>query len=99
MSTATSEKLTDPISEITIDEEKRKRIRNLFKSFCEIDNAIEPFREQRRDLRNSYIENDWLTNDEFSLAKKAYTALKSNINLDDVQIFIEIGKEGFPKND
>lgn len=84
------------LSEISINEEKEERIRNLFKSFRELDACIEPYQEQKKELRSSYVENKWLTNEEFSIAKKAYNALKHKTNLSDVQIFAEIGKSEMP---
>lgn len=81
------------LSNIIVDEEKKKRVLNLFKSLKEIDRCIEPFKEQRKELRMSYVEQKWLTKEEFSLAKKAYASLKSGTNLDDVKLFAEIGQE------
>lgn len=84
------------INGMVIDEEKKQRILNLFKSFKEIDACIEPFREQRKDLRASYIEEGWLTKDEYKLVQKAYRALKQNENLDEIKEMAQLGSSEVP---
>lgn len=78
---------------ISITEEKKKYVLQLIKSFKAIDSAILPYQEQRKELRKEYIENDWLTNDEISMVKKAYNAVKSQLDLDDLSSMVEIAKE------
>ena len=78
---------------IAIDDDKKKRIENLVKSFREIDSAILPFREQRTDLKKSCIENGWLTKEEFTLVKKAYNALKNKVDMDDLSTIVEIARK------
>ena len=46
--------------------------------------------------RREYIENEWLTNDEISLVKKAYNAVKTKVDLEDLSSFMEIVKEEVP---
>jgi len=81
---------------VAITEEKKKHILNLIKSFKAIDSAILPYQEQRKDLRREYIENEWLTNEEISLVKKAYNAVKTKVDLEDLSSFMEIVKEEVP---
>ena len=59
---------------VTLTEEKKKKIVDLIKSLREIEACIEPYQEQRKELRTSYIDNNWLSNDEFSLVKKVIEA-------------------------
>tara|TARA_Y100001938_G_C8101510_1_gene442121 strand:+ start:14868 stop:15119 length:252 start_codon:yes stop_codon:yes gene_type:complete len=80
---------------IAITEEKKKHVLKLIKSYKSIDSAILPYQEQRKDLRKEYIENDWLTNEEISMVKKAYNAVKTQVDLDDLSSFVDIVKEGF----
>jgi|TARA_R110002020_G_scaffold409912_4_gene619698 hypothetical protein len=81
---------------IAITEEKKKRVADLIKSFRAIDGAIQPYQDQRRELRTEYIQNQWLTNQEISLVKKAYNAVKSKTDLDDLGTFMEIVKKEIP---
>jgi hypothetical protein len=77
---------------IAITEEKKKHVVRLIKSFKAIDSAILPYQEQKKELRKEYIENDWLTNDEISMVKKAYNAVKNQLDLDDLSSMMEIAK-------
>lgn len=81
---------------IAITEEKKKRVLDLIKSYRAIDGAIEPYREQKKELRTEYIQNQWLTNEEISLVKKAYNAVKTKVDIDDLSSFIDIVKEEIP---
>lgn len=81
---------------LALTEEKKKNMEKLVKSFKELDAAILPFQEQRKDLKNHYVENDWLTEEEFALVKKAYNTLKRKVNLDDLSIVIEAVKGVMP---
>ena len=78
---------------IAITEEKKKHVLRLIKSYKAIDSAILPYQEQRKELRKEFIENDWLNNDEVSLVKKEYNAVKSKVDLDDLSSFMEIVKQ------
>lgn len=78
---------------ISITPEKKKHVLRLIKSYKAIDSAILPYQEQRKELRKEYIENEWLTNEEISLTKKAYNAVKSQLDLDDLSSLVEIAKE------
>jgi len=48
---------------------------------------MEPFKEYRRDLKKSFVENNWLSRDEVRMAVKAYRMLKI---YDDFDKFTEI---------
>tara|TARA_R100001510_G_C7585332_1_gene156860 strand:- start:555 stop:830 length:276 start_codon:yes stop_codon:yes gene_type:complete len=61
---------------------KEEHLANYIKTFVAIEDAIEPFKEQRKDLRESYSENGWLSKDEMRLAVKAYRLYKSETDMD-----------------
>jgi predicted nuclease with TOPRIM domain len=81
---------------IAITEEKKKHVINLIKSYRAIDGAIQPYQDQRKELRTEYIENQWLSNNEISLVKKAYNAVKTKVDLDDLSSFMDIVKSEIP---
>ena len=64
--------------------EKELMLVEYIKSLKALEDAMEPFKDQRRDLKKSYQENGWLTRDEISLAVKAYRLMKSGDDLDDL---------------
>ena len=54
------------------------------RSLKEIEDAMEPYKEHRRELRNDYRRQGWLTRDEMSIAVKAYRLMKGEVDLDDL---------------
>ena len=61
---------------------KEEHLANYIKTFVAIEDAMEPFKEQRKDLRESYDENGWLTKQEMRLAVKAYRRYKSETDME-----------------
>jgi len=77
--------------EITTEE----RIRGYIRSVAAIETAMEPFKDQKRDLRESYHENGWLSKEEMRLAVKAYRLLKSDTDMDQLtDFFNNLKKQG-----
>ena len=63
---------------------KEQHMINFVKSFVAIEEAMEPFKDQRRDLRESYNENSWLSKEEMRLAVKAYRLLKQDTDIQEL---------------
>jgi len=61
---------------------KEEHLSNYIKTFVALEDAMEPFKEQRKDLRESYSENGWLTKEEMRLAVKAYRLYKSETDME-----------------
>ena len=61
---------------------KEEHLANYIKTFVAIEDAMEPFKEQRKDLRESYSENGWLSKEEMRLAVKAYRLVKSDTDME-----------------
>ena len=66
------------------EKEKESHIVNFVKSFVALEDAMEPYKEQKRDLRASYTENNWLSKQEMSLAIKAYRLVKSETDIEEL---------------
>ena len=47
------------------------------KSLHALEEAIEPYKEQKKELRKEYIDNDWLTREDLWAAVKAYRIYKA----------------------
>jgi hypothetical protein len=45
---------------------------------------MEPYKEQKRELRAEFRENGWLNTDEIRAAVKAYRLFKDNVDIDEV---------------
>tara|TARA_B100000676_G_C18041341_1_gene825156 strand:+ start:475 stop:720 length:246 start_codon:yes stop_codon:yes gene_type:complete len=73
------------MSEIKIDQ----HIENYIKSVAALEEAQEPFKEQRRDLRKEYEDNGWLSKDQQRLAVKAYRLIKDEEDMEQLLDFYE----------
>jgi len=65
-------------------EEKQKYVKEYIRSLNAIEEAMEPYKEQKRELRTEFRENRWLTTDEIRAAVKAFRLFKGKINIDEV---------------
>jgi len=74
---------------------KEEHVKNYIKSFAAIEEAIEPFKDQKRDLRSSYDENSWLTKEEQRMAVKAYRLMKSDTDIEQLTEYFNKLKRTF----
>jgi len=68
----------------TTNEERKRYVKEYIRSLNAIEEAMEPYRDQKRDLRGEFRENGWLNTDEIRAAVKAYRLYKGKINIDEV---------------
>jgi len=61
---------------------KADHISDFVRAQAEVEACIQPFKEDLKDLKRSYVENDWLTKEEIKLAVKAFRLLKDDTNFD-----------------
>jgi len=54
------------------EQETAKYIDSYIKSVAAIEEAIEPYKDQKRDLRSEYDEQGWLSKDEQKMAVRAW---------------------------
>ena len=66
------------------NEEKKQYVKEYIRSLAEIERCIEPYQEQKRELRSEFRTNGWLNTDEIRAAVKAYRLFKGNFNIDEV---------------
>ena len=63
------------------------------KSLKAIEEAIEPYAEQKRELRKDFKEQGWLTKEEISMTVKAYRMMKNEVDIEQfVNIFDSLSK-------
>jgi len=72
------------------DVEKENRIVDYIKSLSALETEMEPYKEQKRDLKQNYVENGWLSKEEISAAVKAYRLMKSEVDLEQMRDFFEL---------
>mgnify|MGYP000542293034 FL=1 len=66
------------------NEERKRYVKEYIRSLVAIEEAMEPYKEQKRDLRVEFKENGWLNTDEIRAAVKAYRLFRGKINIDEV---------------
>jgi|TARA_B100000282_G_scaffold52259_1_gene33482 hypothetical protein len=59
-------------------------VKEYIRSLVAIEEAMEPYKEQKRELRAEFRENGWLSTDEIRAAVKAYRLFKDNVDIDEV---------------
>jgi hypothetical protein len=68
----------------TTNEERKRYVKEYIRSLAAIEECIEPYKEQKRELRSEFRENGWLNTDEIRAAVKAYRLYKGKVNIDEV---------------
>ena len=69
--------------------EKERHITTFIKSLAAVEDAMEPFKDQKRDLRQNYVDNGWLTKEEMRMAVRAYRLMKSDTDMDQLLDFVD----------
>ena len=70
-----------------VRDEKTEKMIEYIKSLKAIEDAIEPYAEQKRELRKDFKEQGWLTKEEISTTVKAYRMMKNDVDLEQ---FVEL---------
>ena len=65
-------------------QEKQRYVKEYIRSLAAIEEAMEPYKEQRRELRTEFRENGWLHTDEIRAAVKAYRLFKGKFDIDEI---------------
>tara|TARA_R110000823_G_scaffold270296_2_gene389934 strand:- start:126 stop:413 length:288 start_codon:yes stop_codon:yes gene_type:complete len=80
-----------PENEIAIVEEVRdertEKMIEYIRSLKTIEEAMEPYKDQKRELKADFKRQGWLTGDEISMTVKAYRMMKTDV---DMEQFVEI---------
>ena len=66
------------------NEQKKQYVKEYIRSLRAIEDCIEPYQEQKRELRAEFRQNGWLNTDEIRAAVKAYRLFKGKVNIDEV---------------
>ena len=83
----------------TSTEEKKRYVLEYIRSLVAIEEASEPYKEQKRELRTEYREQGWLNTDEIRAAVKAYRLFKGKVDIEDVyDNFKMLSGEGTPED-
>jgi len=63
---------------------KEEKMVEYVRSLATLEDAMEPYKEQKRELKKEFKDNGWLTGDEISMTVKAYRMMKTeNFDFDE----------------
>ena len=68
----------------TTQTEKKQYVKEYIRSLKAIEDCIEPYQEQKRELRSEFRENGWLNTDEIRAAVKAYRLDKHKYDREEI---------------
>jgi hypothetical protein len=60
---------------------KEEHISDYIESLKAIEDAMEPYKEQKRELKKEYLEKKWLSKEDISLSVRALRLLKDDIDI------------------
>ena len=80
------------------DKQKQQYVKEYIRSLKAIEAAMEPYKEQRRELRSEFKENGWLNTDEIRAAVKAYRLHTGTIEIDTILDNLDIISGGTNEN-
>ena len=63
------------------DKDKETHMKEYITSVKALEDAMEPFKEQKRELRKEYDDNGWLNKDEQRMVVRAYRLLKDDVDI------------------
>ena len=84
-----SENYTTNVSEDSATSKKGEYISNYIKSLAAVEEEMEPYKEHKRELKKSYVDNGWLSKEEIGVAVKAYRLLKGDTDMEQLLDFYE----------
>ena len=61
---------------------KEQHMADYIKSIKALEDAMEPYKEQKRELKSEYVDNGWLTKEDISLTVRAYRLLKNEVDIE-----------------
>ena len=70
-----------------VRDEKTEKMIEYIRALNTIEEAMEPYKEQKHELRKEFKEEGWLTAEEISMTVKAYRMMKSEV---DIEQFIKV---------
>jgi hypothetical protein len=73
---------------------KEQHMGDYIKSMKALEEAMEPYKEQKRELKVDYIDSGWLTKEDISLTTRAYRLLKNDVDIEAlIDIYENLRKE------
>jgi len=84
----------------SVDKDEAGHMIDFIKSIKELNEAIKPYKEQIKALKQNYKENEWLDSDQQKMAMKVYKMIDEDIDLGEfVDLYRAISKQVKKDND
>jgi len=74
-------KILELADSLNPEKNKETHMKEYITSVKALEDAMEPFKEQKRDLRKEYDDNGWLNKEEQRMVTRAYRLLKDDIDI------------------
>ena len=78
---------------------KEQYVVNYLKSMIAIEQAMEPFKEQKKELRKEYMDNGWLSRQDIWSAVKAFRLYEQEADMDDLNDMFDTVEKQFGRKD
>jgi len=78
---------------------KENYVINYLKSIVTLEAAMEPYKEQKKDLRKEFIDNKWLSRDEMWAAVRALRFYQKDANMNSLQQMYDLVEKQFGAKD
>ena len=92
-------KLVNEKNEENEEATKEQYVVNYLKSMLAIEQAMEPFKEQKKELRKEYIDNGWLTRQDIWSAVKALRLYEQEADMDDLNDMFDTVEKQFGRKE
>jgi len=69
------------VQDIRDSKSKSEHISDYIESLKAIEDCMEPYKEQKRELKAQYLERKWLSKEDISLSVRALRLLKDNVDI------------------
>jgi hypothetical protein len=69
------------VQDIRDSKSKTEHISDYIESLKAIEECMEPFKEQKRELKAEYLEKKWLSKEDISLSVRALRLLKEDVDI------------------
>jgi len=78
-----------------LDKTKEQYAISYLESMLALEEAMEPYKEQKKELRIEYLENEWLTKGDIWAAVKAYRLYEKGADMDDLNDIFDAVEKAF----
>ena len=82
-----SNNINEVVMVATAVSQKTEKMVEYIRSLKTLEDAMEPYKEQKRELREEFKRQGWLTKEELSTTVKAYRMMKNDVDLEQ---FVEL---------